>query len=58
MFGLHLSLPTGALMQATLPQNTAAACKRVPGACDISVGLVMLTALSVCPIDHFYEPLN
>lgn len=51
-----------ALTQAALPQQTSPlACDGASGeagACDISVGPVMLAALSVCTIDHFYEPLN
>lgn len=61
MFGLNEALPRS-LTQAALPQQASPlACDGASGeagACDISVGPVIPAALSVCTIDHFYEPLN
>lgn len=56
MFGLNESLPRSYACHTSTAHNTSM--QERGRACDISVGLVMLTALSVCTIDHFYEPLN
>lgn len=53
----YLALTQAALQQQTSPLACDGASGEA-GACDISVGPVMLAALSVCAIDHFYEPLN
>lgn len=55
MFGLNKLLAQSYAIHAAPESNGVQERSR---ACDISVGFVMLAALSVCTIDHFYEPLN